>query len=312
VETIRGDRYRDLDKLAGRKWDAVIDTCGYIPQNLKASAETLAESIGQYVFISSISAYADFSNVNFDETAPPAVLNEEQQKRADAFDLSGEVTAFKLKDLYGGLKAACEQVVAAALPGRALIIRPGLIVGAYDSTDRFTYWVTRIAGAAKGGEILAPGSPDRFVQLIDAQDLAEWTIAMIERGETGIYNVTGKPFDLTMERMLNKILETSESNASFIWADEDFLTEQNVKPWSEMPLYLPESDEGSKGFLLANIDQAIEKGLKFRPLKETIVDTLKWANENLAGKTLKAGITAEREAELLKKLKVQSSSLSLS
>jgi len=298
VETIHGNRYRNLDKLSGRSWDAVIDTCGYLPQNVKATAETLANSVGRYVFISSISAYSDFSKIDLDETTPLAVLTGEQQKRVDAIDLSGEVTAGTLQEMYGALKAGCELAVETAMPGRAVIVRPGLIVGPFDTTDRFTYWVTRIA---RGGEVLAPGAPERFVQLIDARDLSEWVVELIEHNKTGIYNANGKPFELTMENMLAEIREASGSSASFTWADEKFLTEENVRPWGEMPLYLPESDEGSQGFLSVNVAKAIAAGLKSRPLKETIRDTLDWAGENLAGKTLKAGITAEREAQLLEK-----------
>lgn len=300
VETIRGDRYLDLDKLAGRKWDAVIDTCGYLPQNVKATAEALADSVERYVFISSISAYSDFSRADFDETTPLAALTGEQQKRADAIDLSGDITAFKLGDLYGALKVGCEQAVESVMPGRAVIIRPGLIVGPFDTTDRFTYWVMRIA---KGGEVLTPGRPERFVQLIDARDLAEWTIEMTQDRETGIYNANGKPFELTMEKMLAEIRDATGSNAAFTWAGEEFLFAESIKPWSEMPLYLPESDETAQGFLSANIDRAMQKGLKHRPLKKTINDTLKWAEQNLTKEDLKAGITAEREAELLEKLK---------
>jgi 2'-hydroxyisoflavone reductase len=299
IETIRGDRYRDLDKLSDRKWDAVIDTCGYLPQNVKATAGALANSADRYVFISSISVYSDLSKIDFDESTPLAGLTQEQQKRVDDIDLSGEITAFKLEDMYGALKAGCEQAVESAMPGRTIVIRPGLIVGPYDTVDRFTYWVTRVA---RGGEVLAPGEPGRFVQLIDARDMSEWVIEMLERGETGIYNATGKPFELTMENMLVSMRETSGSDASFTWADENFLAAENIQPWSEMPFYLPESNEGSRGFLSANIDKATKTGLKFRPLKETIGNTLDWWKTNSLRESLKAGITAEREAELLGKI----------
>ena len=302
VETIRGDRYQDLDKLSGYKWDVVVDTCGYLPQNLKATAGALANSVERYIFISSISAYSDFSRPGFDETTPLAALTEDQQKRADNIDLSGEITAFKLKDLYGALKAGSERAVEEAMPGRALIIRPGLIVGAFDTTDRFTYWAMR---TARGGEVLAPGRPERFVQLIDARDLSEWVIEMAERREAGIYNANGKPFELTMEKTLAEMKDAGKSDASFVWADEEFLAAENVGAWGEMPLYLPESDAGSRGFLSANIDRALQKGLKFRPLKETINDTLSWAEANLNFETLKAGIRAEREAALLEKMKLR-------
>jgi 2'-hydroxyisoflavone reductase len=303
IETIAGDRYHDLNKLSGRegrKWDAVIDTCGYLPDNVKAAAGALADHVDRYIFISSISAYSDFSKIDFDESAPPAVLTEEQRARADATPRGGEITAFKLGDLYGPLKAECEHAVEDTMPGRTIVIRPGLIVGAFDTTDRFPYWVTRVAG---GGEVLAPGDPKRFVQLIDARDLSAWTIKLIEDRESGVYNATGKPFALTMENMLWEIKEATGSDASFVWANEEFLIGEEVQPWSEMPFYLPESSEDSQGFLSANIDRATGKGLKFRPLKETISDTLKWAEEHLAGKTLKAGISAEKEAELIGKLR---------
>lgn len=300
VGTIRGDRYRDLDKLKGQRWDAVIDTCGYIPQNLKEVGETLSDSVDRYVFISSLSAYASYNEINFNEDAPLAALTGEQKERLEALDLTGEITAFKLEDMYGALKAECEQAVEAVMPGRVVNVRSGLIVGPYDTTDRFTYWVMR---TANGGEVVAPGSPDRFVQLIDARDMSEWIIRMIERGGAGTFNVTGKPLELTMRRMLTKIKDAAESDATFFWAHEKQLAAENIQPWSEMPLYLPESDEDSRGFLSANIDRALDQGLTFRPLDETIKATLEWAKTHRDLSTLKAGISREREAELLKKWK---------
>lgn len=175
VEEIYGDRNNDLDKLKNQNWDACIDTCGYLPQTVKASVQALKNSVGQYVFISSISAYADFSVPDYDETAPLATLDEEQKIKANKIDPKGEITAVVLEDMYGALKALCEQEVSKAFPDNALIVRSGLIVGAFDTTDRFTYWVMRIA---KGGEVLAPGTPHRFAQLIDGRDLTEWIIKM--------------------------------------------------------------------------------------------------------------------------------------
>lgn len=296
VEQIHGDRNIDLDKLSGRSWDAVVDTCGYLPQTVKASAEALKDSVEQYVFISSISAYADFSQPNFEETAPVAGLTDEQQRRANEIDPNGELTGATLGEMYGALKVLCEREAEKAMPGKVLTIRSGLIVGSYDPTDRFTFWVIR---TAKGGEVLAPETPNRYVQFIDAQDLSEWTIKMIEHGESGVYHATGKPFDLTMGEMLAKIKRTSQSDAIFIWVDEGFLKKENVESWSEMPLYLPESDDGARGFLSANIDKALEKGLSFRPLSETIRETLDWRQTK--SDELKAGISAEREKELLRK-----------
>jgi len=296
VEQIQGDRHSDLDKLSGRNWDAVIDTCGYLPQSVKASAEALKDAAGLYVFVSSISAYADYSRLDFDETATLAELNDEQAEKAAAIDPKSELTGPVLGEMYGALKVLCEREAEKAMPGRVLQVRSGLIVGSFDPTDRFTYWVMRVA---KGGEVLAPGAPNRFVQLIDARDLSEWIIKIIEQNAAGIYNVTGKPFELTMQAMLEEIKKTSESDARFTWVSEEFLNQENVGAWGEMPLYLPESSEEMKGFLAANVDKALQTGLEFRPLRETIRDTLNWRKTKTD--ELKAGIDAEREKELLRK-----------
>jgi 2'-hydroxyisoflavone reductase len=296
VEQLHGDRNTDLDRLSGRAWDAVIDTCGYLPQTVKASAEALKDAANQYVFISSISAYADFSRPDFDETAPVAELNEEQTKRAAEIDPQGELTGPVLGEMYGALKVLCERAAETAMPGKVLQVRSGLIVGSFDPTDRFTYWVMRVA---RGGEVLAPGTPNRFVQLIDARDLSAWIIKMVERNEAGIYNVTGKPFELTMQAMLAEIKNVSGSSAGLTWVSEDFLTSETVAPWSEMPLYLPESSEEMKGFLSVNVDKALQAGLRFRPLRETVEDTLNWRKTK--SDELKAGISSEKEKELLGK-----------
>ena len=176
VETIAGDRNKDLDKLQGRRWDAVIDTCGYLPRNVKSTAEILSGSAERYVFISSQSAYADVSVPGVTETAPLRSLTSEQLDRAYAIDTAGQPS---YAELYGGLKALCEQVVEEGMPNRVLIVRPGLIIGPYDYTDRFTYWIVRVA---RGGEVLAPGRPARPVQFIDARDLAAWIVLMTEGG----------------------------------------------------------------------------------------------------------------------------------
>jgi 2'-hydroxyisoflavone reductase len=300
AEQIHGDRHSDLDKLRGRNWDAVIDTCGYFPQTVKASAEALKNSVDRYVFISSVSAYADFSKPDFDETAAVAKLTEEQARKVSEIDLKGDITAATVGEMYGALKALCEREAENAMPGRSLIVRPGLIVGSFDPTDRFTYWVMR---AERGGEVLAPGNPNRFVQLIDARDLSEWIVEMIENGQTGIYNATSEPRKLTMEKMLEEIKAETESDAKFTWASEEFLKRENVAAWSEMPLYLPESDKEWRGFLSANVDKALHAGLKFRPLRDTIRETLNW--RKTISDDLKAGISFEREQELLKKWREQ-------
>jgi 2'-hydroxyisoflavone reductase len=294
VETIRGDRYTDLDKLRGRRWDAVIDTCGMLPRAVSAAAEALSHSVDRYVFISTQNVYADVS-VSVDEAAPLKTLTNEEIAEAYAIDTSGEPSYGKL---YGGLKAMCEQAVAAVMPDRTLIIRPGLIVGPYDYTDRFTYWVARVA---RGGEVLAPGRPDRPVQFIDVRDLAEWLLTMIERGERGIYNANGRPNTLTMKDVLDECKAVSNNDASFTWASEDFLLQEQVAAWSELPLWLPESAPHLKGFMFINTEKAVGAGLNFRSLRDTIRDTLRWCQSEGAYEKLKAGLNPDKEQALLRK-----------
>jgi 2'-hydroxyisoflavone reductase len=300
VEQIRGDRNQDLDKLKNHQWDAVIDTCGYLPQTVAASAQFLWDSVGQYVFISSISAYRDFRRVNFDETAPLARLTAEQKRKVAQIDPRNELTGIVLGEMYGALKALCEAEAESAMPGRVLNVRSGLIVGEHDWTDRFTYWVMR---GAQGGKILAPADPHNFIQFIDARDLSEWVVKMIAGRETGTFNVTGRPFELTFGTFLQQVKDVTESDADYIWASEEFLKNESVAPWSEMPLYLPGSEKGWRGFLSANIDRALAKGLTFRPLSETIRDTRDW--RKTVKRKLKAGITRKRESELLRKWRRQ-------
>ena len=296
VEVIHGDRNSDLAKLAGRQWDAVVDTCGYLPRSVKAAAEFLFDAVDRYVFISSQSAYADVSVPGVVETSPLATLTSEQLDEANRIDSSGYPS---YGPLYGGLKALCEQTVQQVMPGRVLVVRPGLIVGPYDYTDRFTYWVVRIAG---GGEVLAPGRPERPVQFIDARDLAEWIVSMIERSVVGVYNANRLPQTMTMSDVLDECRVVSGSDASFTWASEAFLRDEQVAAWSEMPLWLPEEDAPRlRGFMFVNCDKAVAAGLRFRPLHETIGDTLNWAKRELRDSPLKAGLDPVREAALLRK-----------
>ena len=299
AETIHGDRNHDLAKLAGRRWDAVIDTSGYLPRTVRASAEILAHSVDRYVFISSLSAYADFSVFGIDETAPVAMLTSEELERANKIDSSGQASAETYGAMYGGLKALCEQAAEEVLSDRALIIRPGLIIGSHDYTDRFTYWVVRVA---RGGDVLAPGPPDRYVQVIDVRDLAEWTLRMIEREETGVYNASGLPNTLTMEAALGECKSATDSDASLTWVSEHFLMQEGVAPWSEMPLWMPEdAAPHMKGFMFINCNKAIDSGLSFRRLSDTIRDVLTWRETNPLKEELRAGIDPEREQKLLRK-----------
>ncbi|MGZ4319339.1 MAG: NAD-dependent epimerase/dehydratase family protein [Gaiellaceae bacterium] len=268
AEHLRGDRDGNLAAIEGREWDAVVDTSGYVPRIVGASARLLAGAVERYVFISSVSVYADFAEPR-DESSPVAVLEEPTEEfRGPA---------------YGALKALCEAEVERALPGRALLVRPGLIVGPDDPTDRFTYWPQR---ARRGGEILAPAPPERPVQFIDVRDLAEWMVRMAEAETTGVFNATGRPGEVTF----GALLETCGAE-EVTWVDEAFLVEQGAGEWMELPLWISPADRAWRDFQLVDVSRALAAGLTFRPLAETVRDVPEW--------TGKAGLAPERENELL-------------
>ena len=296
VEKLRGDRSRDVGALQRRRWDAVIDTCGYVPSVVRKSAELLADAVEHYTFISSVSVYANFDLAGTDENTPISTLTSEQVIEAEKIDTGERATAVTYGKMYGALKALCERAAEAAMPGRVLSVRAGLLVGANDYSDRFTYWVHRVA---QGGEVLAPGQPGRRVRVIDARDLAEWIMRMIEMRKTGIYNATGAEDGLTMERLLAECQTVSGSGATFIWASEKFLLDQKVGAWTEMPLWMPEA---YNGIFLVNNDKAITAGLTFRPLSDTIKDTLTWDATRSSNIEWRAGLKPVRERELLKTL----------
>ena len=281
AEEILGDRETDLGLLQGRQWDAVIDVPGYVPRIVAESARVLAGAARHYTFISTISVYDGLPEPGMDEEAPLEKLPEPGSEDVQKF--------------YGPLKALCEQEVRAAFPGSALIIRPGLIVGPFDPSDRFTYWPARIA---EGGEVLAPGDPNRQVQVIDARDLAAWSVDCVERGLTGTFNATGPATRLSMAELLDACREGTGSDAQFTWVDEAFLAQEGVGPWMELPLWLPNSDERSRGMLAVSIARALAEGLTFRPLAETARDTLAWQRSRPQGEA-RAGLKRERELELL-------------
>jgi 2'-hydroxyisoflavone reductase len=284
VEKLVGDRGSDLSSLQGRRWDAVIDTCGYLPRLVQNSAAYLAGSADLYTFISTLSVYASFADLGVNESAPVGTLPDPSVE-----EVNGET--------YGPLKALCEQAVQAALPGRSLVLRPGLIVGPYDPTDRFTYWPRRVA---RGGAVLAPGRPERTVQFIDVRDLAEWTVRMVEAGSTGIYNADGPGQPCSMGELLAVSKEVSGSDAVFNWVAEAFLLEQKVGEWMEMPLWVPESQPENAGFFAFDCSKAVAAGLTFRALDETVRATLEWDATLPLDRAVKAGITPQREADLLR------------
>ena len=284
VETLIGDRDGGLDVLNGRSWDAVIDTCGYFPRLVRDAAALLADAVQQYVFISSISVYTEeaMQNPVGDESMPVGTIEDETVE-----EITGET--------YGPLKFLCEQAAEAAMPGRVLNVRAGLIVGPYDLSDRFTYWPYRVA---QGGEVLAPDNPDYDVQFIDVRDLAQWILHMVEAQKSGTYNVTGRAGAVTLGDVLTTSREVADSNATVTWVSEAFLLENEVAPWSQLPMWL--GDE-VPGINLVSCEKAFADGLVIRPLAKTIEDTLTWAATRPADHEWRAGLTPEREAELLQK-----------
>jgi nucleoside-diphosphate-sugar epimerase len=281
VETIEGNRDGDLSALRGRRWDAVIDTCGYVPRVVGASARLLADAVDHYTFVSSISVYSDDIAPGADEGAPVRELSDPTVE-----EVTGET--------YGGLKALCERAAEEEMPGGVLNIRPGLISGPHDPTDRFTYWPRRVAA---GGEVLAPDHEERKVQYIDVRDLASWIVEMFEQRWTGTYNATGPDYELSMGRLLEECEAVGGVGAEPVWVSEDFLKEKGVEPFTELPLWLPREYAG-----LLDIDcgKAIEAGLTFRPLSQTIEDVLDWDRATTAGREPAAGLRPEREQELLR------------
>lgn len=284
VRHLTGDRDGGLEPLMQDTWDAVIDTSGYVPRVVGAGAELLADRAGHYTFVSSASVYRDLSRPGANEE--DAVLELE--------DASSEDVAAH----YGALKARCEAVLEERLPGRVLTVRPGLIVGPRDASDRFTYWPSRIA---RGGEVLAPGPQAATVQIIDVRDLASWTLSMTEARRTGVFNAAGEPGRVTMEALLEQCRSALNPSAALTWADEGFLAGEGVGGWIEMPLWLPARGKSKDftGLMQINVDKALEAGLVFRPLDATIRDTALWDSTRPIDIPRRAGLTPERESELL-------------
>ena len=283
LEKLHGDRDGGLGVLKGRNWDAVVDTCGYVPRLVGDSARLLADAVEHYTLISSLSVYDDLSMTRLTESAAVKTLEDETIE---------EVTPGS-RGTYGPLKALCEQAADAVMPGRVLHVRAGLIVGPYDRTDRFTYWVVRVV---VGGAILAPPNPGAQVQFIDARDLSQWIIDMAEQKKAGIYNTTGPADTLTFQQFLIACQQTLGSEAEFHWASPDVLAAHEVTPWNNLPLWTPDT---ARGLLEVEISNAIADGLAFRPLSETIRDTLAWAQKRPRDYAWQAGLSMEREAAVL-------------
>jgi 2'-hydroxyisoflavone reductase len=288
VERLRGDRTGDLGALRGRSWDVVIDTCGYLPSVVRASAEVLRDAVGHYTFISSISVYADNTKPGLAETDPVARLEPNAPEELQP-------------ETYGALKALCEEALESLLPGRVHVVRAGLIFGPHDTTDRSGYWPRRLA---RGGDVLAPGSREQPVQLVDVRDLAEWIVRAAESRTAGVHNATGPERTLTMERFLETGREVSRADARLVWVDEEFLLRNKVNAYNELPVWVPERYQA---FGTVNCAGAIASGLRYRALADTLRDTLEWdaslppgPRTPRVGFPLPPSMTPEREVGLLR------------
>jgi len=276
VEHVHGDRDGGLGGLAGRAWDAAIDTCGYVPRVVRDSARMLADSVGTYAFISTLSVYPDDA---------PAGCNETTPTYQPPFPETEEITA----ESYGPLKVACEREALDAFPGRCLVVRPGYIVGPHDPTDRFTYWVRR---AAAGGTMLAPGPRDHALQVVDARDLGAFTLDHVEAGTADVFGVVGPREPLTWGEAVPALVAAARSDTELVWVDAPFLRKRINDDEGELPLW----DIEYPGLHAFDASKAVAARLHHRPLAETVADTLAW---DQGRGPLKVGLTPERERELL-------------
>src|SRR5919197_2019034 len=254
AEHLHGDRDGDLETLRGRTWDGVVDTSGYVPRVVRQSAELLRDAVGRYVFVSSISVYADLSEP-VTEATPVAELEDPASE--------------DVGEHYGALKAACERLVEEGYGERSARVRAGLVVGPHDPTDRFTYWPRRLAA---GGEVLGPGDPNAPVQFVDARDLAAWLVRLALEGPGGTFNATGPAEPLRFAELLERARAAIGSDAAVVWTEDRRVLDADVQPWTELPLWLPGEDYA--GMARADISRAVEAGLRVRPLEGNVLDTL--------------------------------------
>jgi 2'-hydroxyisoflavone reductase len=297
VEELTGDRNTgDLKALEGREWDVCIDNPTTLPFWVRDAGKVLHGKVKQFIFISTLSVYADNLKAA-DESAPVATYSgkDAMAETQESYRANPE--------LYGPLKARSEQEAEKQFPGMTTIIRPGLIVGPGDPSDRFTYWPVRLD---RGGDVLAPGDGSDPVQVIDTRDLAEWTIRIAEKRAFGVFNATGPDHELSMKGMLTRIAAAIQANVKLVWVPAEFLEAQKVEAWSDMPVWVPGQGD-SAGFARRSIARALAFGLTFRALELTAVDTLAWFKQQPAERQakLKAGLTAVREQEVLAKWRDQ-------
>lgn len=284
VEEIHGDRAKDIRLLGDREWDAVVDTCGYVPRIVSEAARLLATRVNTYVFISSGSVYRDFSKKKIAESSLLAELSDPNSEDPSSSD-------------YGALKALCEQTVQKELGSdKTVVVRSGLIVGPHDPTDRLTYWIHRIGTERK---LLVPECDRSPFQFIFAGDMAKWILTMIERRKSGIFNATGPKEPLLMLDFLKLCRESLKSHCEFVAVDEKFLLERGLPDWASLPLWIPSTDKQMAGFFDMDCTGAIDAGLQFTKASEVITNTFEWSLSRAKDYTLKVGFDRDREAELL-------------
>jgi 2'-hydroxyisoflavone reductase len=287
TEELLGDRMGAARMLGDRRWDLVVDTSGQGPEGVEASAGHLAGRAAHYVFVSTVSVYGDTTQVGMDEESAPLHA------------LAPDGTRPATPETYGALKALSEQVVRRHFGDRCSVVRPGLIVGRWDPSGRYTYWADRFL---RGGEVLAPGAPDRLVQLVDAQDLAQWFLTLGDRGNGRTFNAVGPARPLTMEDLLASLSAAAASlgapPSSLTWVDDAALKDAGVGAWVEMPLWLPQ-DPQLDGFLRMDARRARASGLTFRSQRDTASDVMLWLKEDPAQANLTAGLASERERAII-------------
>jgi 2'-hydroxyisoflavone reductase len=288
VEAVRGDRADEsaLAQLAGREFDGVVDTCGFVPRVLGKATRALADSVGHYAYVSSISANGRWPGEvarDDDEGSPCA---------SDAGPDDGD---------YGVLKAGCERAVREVFGDRSIIARAGLILGPHENVGRLTWWLSRMA---RGGEVLAPGDPGREMQLIDARDLASYLLDSIVTRTSGTYNVSAMPGNATMGSWLGDAARATGADAELTWVDDEFLLAQDVETWTELPLWSPTGGDAANVWN-ADTTGAARTGLSCRPVSETVADTWAWmvaddvAPDDEVGRFRGNGIDADKERRIL-------------
>jgi 2'-hydroxyisoflavone reductase len=283
VKWIVGDRTEDLHLLMNRSWDAVIDTCGYRPQDVEASCAALFDNCDRYVFISSVSVYASFAKLPIRESDPLASI-----RGIDTQAVTGSN--------YGPMKAECERTVARAFGARSILVRPGLIVGPDDPTGRFSYWPWRVAA---GGRMLAPGRPERPIQFIDARDLAAWILRLVTQRASGAFNGTGPNEGATMGELIDTCRWICGEEVEVEWVDERFLEREGVQSWLELPLWIPSHDPATRGFHYVDTTRAQASGLRTRPMAVTLHDILEAGIPGETDKRRSGKMTRQRERDLL-------------